>query len=58
MTANEVINLITTVGFPIVACGALFWYVVKEQKELREVVNNNTDVLHRILEHLSGEQDG
>lgn len=27
MTPQEVANLITTVGFPIVMCGVLAWYV-------------------------------
>ena len=27
MTAQDIINIITTVGFPIVMCGALAWFV-------------------------------
>lgn len=56
MDANQIIQLIGSLGFPIVACGAMFWYMVKEMKELREVVSNNTLALTRILEHLSDEE--
>lgn len=27
MDAQEIVNIITTVGFPIVMCGVLAWYV-------------------------------
>lgn len=27
MNAQEIVDIITTVGFPIVMCGALAWYV-------------------------------
>lgn len=27
MAINDIINIITSVGFPIVACGAMGWYV-------------------------------
>lgn len=36
MDWNAVLNAITTVGFPIVACIALFLYVQKTTKEQRE----------------------
>lgn len=29
MDVNNVASLISSVGFPIVACIALFWYIVK-----------------------------
>lgn len=27
MNANDIVQIITTVGFPIVMCGAMGWYV-------------------------------
>ena len=27
MAVNDIVTIITTVGFPIVACGAMGWYV-------------------------------
>lgn len=33
MDTNEIIQLINGVGFPIVACGALFWWMNKTQEK-------------------------
>lgn len=51
-----VLNAITTVGFPIVMCGILLWYIYKTQKShkeevtrLTEAIQNNTIVMEKIL---------
>lgn len=54
---NIVGQLISTYGFPIVACGALFWFITKEYREMRKIIENNTAVLLRILEHIKKEGD-
>lgn len=48
-------QLIGSYGFPIVACGALFWYIVKEEREMRNIVQQNTTVIAQLLEHLKRE---
>jgi len=48
-------QLIGSYGFPIVACGALFWYIVKEEREMRTIVQQNTTVIAQLLEHLKKE---
>lgn len=52
MDIETIGNLIASLGFPVVACGALFWFVNKqdtrhneEVKELRKSLENNTSVL-------------
>lgn len=52
---QEVLTAISTVGFPIVACIALFWMNEKqdrrheeEVKQLNEAVNNNTVALTKL----------
>lgn len=57
MEINEVITAITTVGFPIVAYGALFWYILTkdkahadETKAMTEAINNNTIALQKLLD--------
>lgn len=55
--ANIIGQLISTYGFPIVACGALFWFITKEYREMRKIIENNTAVLLRILEHIKKEGD-
>lgn len=49
---DQILSAISTVGFPIVACGAMFYYIDKMDKrhsdevgQLREVINNNTEAL-------------
>lgn len=46
MDANSIITVVSTLGFPIVMCGALFWYMIKqneqhstESREMRDAVN-------------------
>lgn len=58
---QEVTQLISTVGFPIAACVALFYQlssITKSHKEeiseLRKVVENNTLTLQRMLDKLEG----
>lgn len=45
-------RLIGNLGFPVVCCGALFWYVTthtdkqhEEMQELKSIVEKNTDIL-------------
>lgn len=59
-TAQMLITAISTVGFPIVMCGALFWKMDKQDKEHKEemnksteAINNNTVVLQKLMQMLS-----
>ena len=54
MAYDSVVQMIGTLGFPIVCAGALFWYMVTEERELRKVIENNSQILLRILEHMKG----
>ena len=52
-------QLIGTVGFPIVAYIGLFWYVIQQNKahqnevaELRKAIENNTQVMNKVLERM------
>ena len=54
-------QIITTVGFPIVACGALFWYVNKlndshkqETEAMRQTIESNTNILIELKELIKG----
>ena len=62
MEFQDIITAICTVGFPIVAYGALFWYVLKKDSEHRsevekmtEAINNNTIALTKLIERLDNE---
>ena len=52
MTANDIVNLISTVGFPIVMCGVLLYYIMNLNKKnddtikgLSDTINQNSKVL-------------
>lgn len=62
MDVNGVIQLVGSLGFPIVACGALFWRMVKsdeqrkeEMAKISEALNNNTLALVKLTEKLEKE---
>lgn len=49
---NVIVQAISTVGFPIVMCGIMFWFLWKEQEShkgemlsLKEVISENNKVL-------------
>ena len=57
MDINVIAQLVTTIGFPIVACGALFWFITKQQeshreemKSLEKSLNENTTILMQLKE--------
>lgn len=59
MDVNTVMQLVTTLGFPIVCCIALFWRMIKsdenhkeEMKKLSEALNNNTLAINKLNERL------
>lgn len=62
MDANTIIQLVGSLGFPIVMCGALFWRMVKsdeqhraEMDKLSEALNNNTIALTKLSNNLDKE---
>lgn len=62
MDVNTLIQLVGSLGFPIVACGALFWRMVKsdeqhkeEMNKMSEAINNNTTALVKLTEKLEKE---
>lgn len=59
---NEVVTLISTVGFPAAMCVLLMWYVYKTQeshakeiKDLKDALNKNTIAVTRLVERLGHE---
>lgn len=60
MDANTIVTIISTVGFPIAACVALFWQSNEMQKQhkeemdgVKEALNNNTLVVQKLVDKLS-----
>lgn len=52
MTSADITQLISAVGFPIVACGGMGFYIYKIQKSLIDALNNNTLVLQKLVDKL------
>lgn len=54
---NEIASLITTVGFPIVSCLGLAWYVKwqteNNNKEVREMRQEHQDEINKVTEALN-----
>lgn len=60
MDANAIASLVGSLGFPIVCCGALFWYqnktmkefsekIEKVVKELSQLISSNTDATTKLV---------
>lgn len=52
MDYEVIINAVSTIGFPIVMCGIMFWFLNKEQEThkeemlaLKDVISKNNEIL-------------
>lgn len=57
MDPDIIMNAISTLGFPIVVCAALFWYINKQNENhkeeitaLRSTIEENTNIIHEVKE--------
>lgn len=63
MDTNAIITAVSTLGFPVVMCGALFWYMVKqneqhetESKEMREAIAKLEVAIVKLTDKLGGKE--
>ena len=56
MDIQAITTLIGSLGFPIVCCIGLFWYLTKtanmhreEMNKMSEAINNNTTVMNQLI---------
>lgn len=61
MDTSTIVQLISSLGFPIACCIAMFWQNNKlneshksEVSKLNEAINNNTIALNHIIDKLGG----
>lgn len=61
---QEIITAISTVGFPIVMCGALFWYMIKqnemhqtENREMKDAINALKIAIVQLTERITKEDE-
>lgn len=57
MDVNVILQAISTVGFPICACGALFWMVNKQDESHKEEINSLRAVLEANTQALTELKD-
>ena len=62
MDVNFFIQAISTLGFTICMCAALFWYMIKqneqheqESKEMRDAINKLEIAITRLTDKIGGE---
>lgn len=48
MDINSVTTIISTMGFPIACCCAMFWFINKTMKELQKAITDNTEATNRL----------
>ena len=52
----DIVNLISSVGFPIVACCAMGYFckylIDTTQKEMRETIERNTEAINELCQRL------
>ncbi len=48
MTVDQITSIITSVGFPIVCCGAMFWYLMQESKSHKEESEKLSDAINEL----------
>lgn len=58
MEFNDILTAISTVGFPIVCCIALFYFNSKVLGDLKDTINQNTLILQRLYDRLGGVSSG
>lgn len=61
MNIDSIMQIITTVGFPICCCLAMGWYITKQSMQhkeeinaMAEAINKNTLVMEKLLTKLEG----
>ena len=64
MDTSTIVQIISSLGFPVACCVAMFWQNNKlneshkeEVSKLNEAINNNTIALNHIIDKLRGENN-
>lgn len=52
MDVTVVTQLVGSIGFPIVACGALFWQMNKNEERNAQVISDLTHAIDELREYI------
>jgi len=58
MEVNDIITIISTLGFPIAACCWMAYYQNTTLQKLTDVIQKNTEMLKELSIRLEGKTDG
>ena len=60
MDVNVIVSVISSVGFPIVACGAMAWFIVSTFRNFNELMAKNNSLMDELIGLLKekGTDDG
>lgn len=57
MAIQDIVGIVSSVGFPILACGAMAWYVKytndQHSKQLDEIMTQHKDEIAKVTEALN-----
>lgn len=51
---NTIMTLVGSLGFPIACCIALFYFINKTMKEVKDALNNNTNAMTTLINKIEG----
>lgn len=64
MTVNDITALVSTLGFPICMCGAMFWYMIKqnenhaaESKQIRDAISSLEVAITKLTAYITRQGD-
>jgi hypothetical protein len=57
VNVQEITTAISSVGFPIVACGALFWMINTSMKELKSAIDNLSSCIKEVNQKAAEDGD-
>lgn len=57
MDFSQILQAVSTVGFPIVAFGLMYYMINTSLKELKENLTKNTSVIEKLLILLTGKKE-
>lgn len=55
---NDIVALVSSVGFPIVCCLLMFKYINTTMKEFNKTMNENTKMLSKLCEKIERGHSG
>lgn len=50
MSPDALASLVGSLGFPIVCCGALFWYMTKSMKDFSDKIEKSNEELAKSIQ--------